>query len=338
MQVKPKLLTLLIAAGLASTSVSAEQWYVNPSIGHQAFDSKRDLDNTTTYSLGAEYRFDSRWAAELRLLDSNTDSKTESIDLTQYALDAIYYFQPATAQWQPYVSLGLGHADFDGKLSDNKETQINASLGARYLLSDRWSLRGEARGLFGLDDETQDSLISLGISYMFGGQSAPVATPEPAEKPEPVILDSDKDGVLDNKDLCPDTPSGRQVDDNGCKIPVLKDISLELSVNFANNSDAVQGEIANIDQIVELLKTYPELPIEIEGHTDSSGSEAYNKDLSQRRAEAVRDVLVKDHGISESRVTPVGYGEERPIASNETAEGKAANRRVTATLKHKIEE
>jgi outer membrane protein OmpA-like peptidoglycan-associated protein len=80
------------------------------------------------------------------------------------------------------------------------------------------------------------------------------------------------------------------------------------------------------------MKQYPQTSTVVEGHTDSIGSDAYNQGLSERRANAVRDVLVEQHGIETSRVSAVGYGEARPVADNDTDSGRAINRRVEAAV------
>ena len=76
----------------------------------------------------------------------------------------------------------------------------------------------------------------------------------------------------------------------------------------------------------------------VEGHADSNGAAAYNKQLSQRRADAVRNALIRDYGIAANRLSAVGYGEERPIADNKTAAGRSANRRVIAVMQAEVVE
>jgi len=76
----------------------------------------------------------------------------------------------------------------------------------------------------------------------------------------------------------------------------------------------------------------------VEGHADSNGAAAYNKQLSQRRADSVRNALIRDYNIAENRLSAVGYGEERPIADNRTADGRRANRRVVAVMQAEVTE
>jgi len=99
-------------------------------------------------------------------------------------------------------------------------------------------------------------------------------------------------------------------------------------VTFDTNSTVVKpGLISEIDRVAGVLTRYPETLIRIEGHTDSVGTEEYNKDLSFRRANSVRDLLVQ-RGVNISRIQPVGFGETMPVASNATEVGRQLNRRV----------
>ncbi len=137
-------------------------------------------------------------------------------------------------------------------------------------------------------------------------------------------LDSDGDGIPDSLDKCPDTPKGERVDGTGC--PFNKEILLQ-GVKFANNSaDLLPESSAVLDRAIATLKRYPELNIEVAGHTDSVGSDAYNLQLSSRRAETVLKYL-QAGGVTNT-MTSKGYGERQPIASNATDEGRQQNRRV----------
>jgi OOP family OmpA-OmpF porin len=86
-----------------------------------------------------------------------------------------------------------------------------------------------------------------------------------------------------------------------------------------------------VKNLADFMKQYPQTTTVVEGHTDSVGPDAYNQKLSQRRADAVKQVLVKD-GVAANRVTSVGYGESRPVADNATEAGRAVNRRVEASV------
>lgn len=141
-------------------------------------------------------------------------------------------------------------------------------------------------------------------------------------------LDSDNDAVADYLDLCPGTPKGVIVDQDGCPLAGENLLSLT-GVNFAFDKAVLTSEAENIlEQAVTLLKeTDGIVEVRVEGHTDSIGTEAYNQDLSQRRAQSVVDYLVS-RGIDGSNLVPVGLGENFPVAGNDTDAGRAANRRV----------
>jgi OOP family OmpA-OmpF porin len=153
--------------------------------------------------------------------------------------------------------------------------------------------------------------------------------PAPAEEP-----DSDHDGIPDSRDACPREPGEPNIDPkrNGCP----KFIHLEGStvrvlqqVHFQTGSATILPDsFPMLGEIVQLLKANPNIKkMMIEGHTDNHGSAALNLDLSKRRAQSVRSWLV-DHGIEPNRLQSEGYGLTRPIDTNDTDEGRAANRRV----------
>jgi OOP family OmpA-OmpF porin len=133
-------------------------------------------------------------------------------------------------------------------------------------------------------------------------------------------VDSDGDGVSDKNDECPDTPKGAIVDSRGCW--VVK------GVTFDYKKWNIKEEFnSNLSNIVDVLQKNPNLSIRIEGHTDNIASMEYNIELSKKRANAVKNYLV-GKGIQESRITTEGFGFKHPIATNDTEEGRAQNRRA----------
>ncbi|MBW2637994.1 MAG: OmpA family protein [Deltaproteobacteria bacterium] len=143
-------------------------------------------------------------------------------------------------------------------------------------------------------------------------------------------LDSDGDGVPDYRDQCPETPAGLKVDETGCAVvaEVKKLLVLE-GVKFkTGSSEIVQQSKQLLDNTaLKALNENPNLKVRIEGHTDSVGSEAYNMNLSFQRAEAVMKYLVAQ-GVDSYRMKVLGKGEDYPVATNDTAEGRAHNRRI----------
>ena len=146
-------------------------------------------------------------------------------------------------------------------------------------------------------------------------------------------LDSDKDGVIDSADQCPNTKAGMAVDSKGCPPPIEENVKIAIGVLFASGkADIKEDSTDDIKKLGEFMQTYPTTKTVIEGHTDSIGSAALNKELSQRRADAVRDYLIKNYNIDANRIKAVGYGPDRPVADNATAQGRQQNRRIEAAI------
>ena len=142
--------------------------------------------------------------------------------------------------------------------------------------------------------------------------------------------DKDSDGVADVNDQCPDTKANIKVDANGCAV-VFKEFTIDVSFK-TNSSEIANDSKSDIKDLAEFLPNTPNTSVVIEGHSDSVGAAAYNKTLSQKRANQVMNLLLSDYSIEASRVTAIGFGEEQPIADNATAEGRKKNRRVVAKV------
>lgn len=195
-----------------------------------------------------------------------------------------------------------------------------------------------------------------GIQVDVNGCPVKKCTNLPADIPATAIgqdgcpLDSDGDGVPDYLDECPHTPAGSKVLANGCALKgdcrtpkageavdangcaanhnfILKGVNFEFG---SNRLTETAKQILN--QVAETLNAYPDINVDVEGHTDYIGSDSYNMSLSERRADAVKDYLTAS-GVKAKRMTPIGYGKTRPIASNETEAGREQNRRVELHVK-----
>lgn len=146
-------------------------------------------------------------------------------------------------------------------------------------------------------------------------------------------LDGDGDGVADYLDACPDTAAGVVVDARGCAETFSVTETFELQIRFDTNSANIRDEsVPELREFADFLREYPGVTAEIDGHTDSTGRAEYNLRLSRLRAEAVVEYLVDAEGIDGSRLTAVGLGQTRPVASNDTPEGRQRNRRVEAVV------
>ena len=148
---------------------------------------------------------------------------------------------------------------------------------------------------------------------------------------DPCALDDDGDGVNNCIDKCPDTIKGLAVDADGC--PIADIVTLKVNFDFDKSDIKPQyhQELADFASYMKQQQSFT--VVEIAGHTDSVGSDEYNQKLSERRAKAVRDYLVNELGMDTNLFSAVGYGESKPIATNDTDAGRAENRRMQAELK-----
>jgi OOP family OmpA-OmpF porin len=111
---------------------------------------------------------------------------------------------------------------------------------------------------------------------------------------------------------------------------------VKLNVLFGNNkTDVEQKYYPEIEKLAMYLKEHPQSTVLIEGHTDDSGAASYNQTVSEKRAKAIADVLIRTFEVSEDRVSAIGYGEDTPLFDNDTAEHRKANRRVVAIISSK---
>jgi len=148
------------------------------------------------------------------------------------------------------------------------------------------------------------------------------------------IADKDGDGVSDGTDVCPETPG--IAENKGCPAvqESVKQILMEArNIQFETNSDVIKTEsYVKLDNVVAIMKANPMFKLQLDGHTDSDGDDAYNMELSKKRALAARKYLI-DNGISSTRISAYGFGETKPLSDNTTVEGKKQNRRVEFNLK-----
>jgi OOP family OmpA-OmpF porin len=341
--------TLLLGA---NTSFAEEvgQWYVGGMGTYIDPDSDRDLDSDFAgLKLVGGKVLSEHWNIEIEasMLDVSGDGGPDT-DFTGLVLNGMYLWN-RSSKFTPYLLAGAGYLDADPDTgSSNEDLQAQFGPGFLYDFGDsgNWSIRTQLLARWADDDKdsaSTDLLLDIGVQYAFGGSkkssakprtnaSAPPPSTEPVAAPAATgavaaaALDTDGDGVPDLIDECPNTVKGAKVNDVGCAY------ELTLSGTNYDVDAAVLSESGQkaLNDVAESLKNFPEVNITIEGYTDSDGSEAYNQDLSERRAKSARDYLVR-RGVPGTRITAYGLGEANPVASNDTPEGRAQNRRVVLT-------
>lgn len=254
--------------------------------------------------------------------------------------------------FKPYVLLGVGRSEIEvetpGFNPSSRDTIANAGLGSFLRLGDVVSLRTEARAVHNFDNDWWEFMGLAGLQVVLGGHLMPsIPVPPPAVEPvpapvEPVVVpppvvvapvDTDGDGVTDDLDQCPNTATGVAVDAKGCPVQLTEDLQLELrvffDVNKSNIKDQYKPEVA---KVADALTTYKDATAKIEGHTDNTGPRRLNERLSLARADAVKNMLVSEYGIAATRIETQGFAWDKPIAPNDTVEGRAMNRRVYAVI------
>ncbi|MEN8258096.1 MAG: OmpA family protein [Thermodesulfobacteriota bacterium] len=342
--------SVILPATVLAATPEPGTFTLTPQIGYYFFEGNQDVEDDVLFGLAPGYFLTRELAMEavVQYVDTETDDtlNDEDLDGYLYHVDLLYHFN-ADDKLTPFVAAGLGGITLDD-MPDGGDSAflINYGAGLKYALTDALSLRGDVRHMVSFDDHYNNLAALVGITYSFGGSPtprpkaqpvvrpapvppAPAAVSQPA--PQPAVKDSDKDGVIDDLDRCPQTLAHFVVDNRGC--PVMEEISVNLHVQFDHNKATIRPMYnSNLQEVGDFFKKAPNATAVIEGHTDSTGSAGYNQSLSQQRAEAVRLYLIENYGISPERLTAKGFGEEKPIASNVTESGRQTNRRVVATI------
>ncbi|MEM1153107.1 MAG: OmpA family protein [Pseudomonadota bacterium] len=339
----------LVLAGAAPTTLAEVPITINVGAAHWYFSSDRELKNMSTPYAGLEWAFNDQWAAEVSYAQDDASSEDfpgtdaevilANIGMRYYGGSYIVDKAETIAEGtrlRPYAVVGAGYFSVDPNRAGGEKEEdatINAGLGVRWMLTSRFSASLDARTVYNMDKSNNDTIAYLGLNYYFGNVT-PAPIPQPTACP-----DEDGDGVCDEFDACLGTPPGTRVDATGCPLPVAQVASIKLKVNFGFDSDVVQEKyFTDLNELANFLKRFDQVDVSIDGYTDSTGDATYNQNLSQRRAQAVVDMLVNTYGIDASRLKAVGYGEADPVASNDTPEGRAENRRVMASLEVEFEE
>ena len=323
--------------------------------GDENFGAFASIQRNFTEHVGL--RFMGKYSRMQTIYDTKGADDPSSVNLFSGNLDIIYYLVPCESI-SPYFSLGtsllyfnLENALFPGLNKFWAEYQFNFGFGSEWTLADDWKLKTEIeyltpstnkldgedashehKGLFGSNSDTYFS-FDLGVLYYFS-LGAPSKT-------------CDLYSGIRNEVPVTKSPTIQEIEEIVKKYAAQKDTTPQVmvsapmmeeeenwilvGVNFQLGSNKLTPESYPILlHTIEVLAEKPELRVEIGGHTDNTGSEEYNLKLSEIRAQTVKNYLVSK-GISGNRLIVKGYGESMPVADNNTAEGRALNRRIEFT-------
>ncbi|WP_416770094.1 OmpA family protein [Pseudomonas sp. RHF3.3-3] len=243
---------------------------------------------------------------------SNDGTGSQKLGGDKFGLKGQYHFGTVGDAIRPYVEGGVAHGSLtnvaaDGHTGRDQSTFLTTGAGAKWYITDNLYARAGVEADYKLDNGKWDYAALVGLGVNFGGSGGKVA---PAPAPAPVAQEP--------------APAP--------EAPVAEVVKVELDVKFDFNKAVVKpNSYGDVQNLADFMKQYPQTTTVVAGHTDSIGTDAYNQKLSQRRADAVKQILVKD-GIAPSRVQSVGYGKTRPVADNATEAGRAINRRVEASV------
>ena len=420
------ILMLTAVVTVAQAEVKAGSVSITPFAGGYFFERSQDLKDTAVYGLRAGYNFTKNIGLEGYFSYLQTEFQDQSQwepwqDVYSFGIEGLYHFMPES-RLVPFIAIGFGGIYYgkgfnyiNSSYGDDFEASqytVDYGAGLKFFLTDDIALRADVRDVIPLNSTKgnpdyfhNNLLVTLGINFAFGGEKkiveAKVEEPKVEEPPAPVapaapaevVVDSDKDGIPDNLDKCPNTPAGVSVDKDGCPLDSDKDgvpdyldkcpntpagvavdkdgcppdsdkdgvpdyldkcpdtpagaivdengcvhekVSMTLNVEFDTAKAVIKKKYHNeLKKVADFIKAFPGTNAVIEGHTDNVdrfNNPENNIRLSQARADSVRQYLIDNFGIDASRITAVGYGPDKPIASNDTKEGRQKNRRVHAVI------
>ena len=328
------------------------------------------FENDTVTLPGAQigYRFSENWSVQAWYERNNMSTSDGEVYLRNNFASLRRHFN-GDGPIESYVGLGAGETrtEFNTESDDDfKETIGGMEFGVQTALADNFLIDVGARPTYSFRTERWDGQVYAALNVLVGAQYDEEPKPEPVTETatdsdndgvpdsndrcpgtpagasvdaQGCELDDDGDGVVNSKDECPDTPARAKVDDKGCQEYLTKDVRETLYVEFGlDKAEVRETSYPELESLSDQMYQYPSADLVLEGHTDSTGSAAYNQQLSEKRADAVKRVMVEEFGIDESRITTEGYGEAKPIADNSTRDGRAQNRRVEAIMKATTEE
>ena len=354
---KKKLLccAMLGAMSMAQSAMAQDfddRWYISGTVGILGTDNDRNTSNDGLFGIGVGKMVSPNVSVDIDLDRTNTTRDplpNLGWDLTSLGVTGRYHFIKEGRNWWPYLAAGIGaqRNNYDGfapGYDGDANLFVKLGAGLQADVSERIDIRIEGGAKADFNDSFgaghyTDLYATASVLFALGNLPAAVVPDAPPVVAEDCATkDDDGDGVNNCNDRCPNSQAGQAIGPDGCPVPLTIDLK---GVNFDFDKDTLRPDaVVILDEAADILNKYPQLKVEVAGHTDAIGTEPYNQDLSQRRAQVVYNYLT-GKGIDAGRMSgPTGYGELRPIAPNtnengsDNPEGRARNRRTELNVQN----
>ncbi|MCG8471457.1 MAG: OmpA family protein [Desulfobacterales bacterium] len=331
---------------------------ITPTVGGHFFEGNQDLEDGYSIGLILGIPVDDKVTLEVggTWIKTEQDRSDIDVDAQRVGFDWLYHLKGGK-KFTPFVLGGVGLLRVDPENGEGRtDVMVNYGAGFKYDLKKGLALRVDLRHVMPVDKFHNNISGQVGLTWTLGKEKM-MAKPMESMKPmEPMMMpmkmDSDGDGVPDDRDMCAETPMGQMVDELGCPVVVdddndgmsdEKDKCLDTpkgamvdmhgcwvlkGVNFAfGKAELLEEHRSKLDEVSAVLKANPKVRIVLEGHADNIGSAMVNEQISLGRAKAAYDYLV-NKGIDGSRMQYLGHSHKAPVADNSTVEGRKMNRRV----------
>ena len=300
--------TFIIAHGAAAQPARTGAISVSPHLGWFWTEGSESYDaHSLDWGVGVGYSFNEVLGFEFTFDKMDPDKKIRGsgdgdMDIHMFKFDGLYHWR-AGKKLEPYVGAGLGFADYEGS-----ETRflVDGGGGLEYFIMDNLSARVDSRYIFTFNHSTSNLLTTFGVTYYFGGPTthaikAKAARPAHAHREALARVTKPAKGVT----------------------------CFNLKVHFAFNKANIKPKYdKELKRVADFMRANPDAHATIQAYADAVGSKEYNMELTDRRAVAVKDYLVKHFHIGADRLETEGMGKSNPVATNLTNAGRAQNRRA----------
>ena len=311
----------------ARSEIKAGSFELEPFGGYNIFQKDQNLKDTPEWGGRLSYNFTRHFGIEgaVEFMDTNVDNKTttgrrvgqftspmNNVHVTFYHADLVYTVIP-DGNFNPFVLVGYGETHYNPKISTHNMDSFNVGVGAKYWVADHVALRVDVRDYMPSEvfqEIRQNYAATLGITFAFGGTGKPgpkpvaeaEAKPEPKAE-EPVVIVVSEPKAEEKVTVIASEPKIEE------KVIVL---ALE-DVHFDFDKSTLTKQAQEIlKKDLKILQENPKAKVRIAGYTSASGTEEYNQKLSERRANAVKDYLVKEGIVTPDRLSEIGYGKTNP--------------------------